>query len=146
MISKFEGRYAFLSNFYSSEIIICLVNGEYRTAPTVEHYFQAMKTTDVAEQINILSAVTPGKAKRLGRRCHLRDDWDKIKNDVMLNALEQKFKNKRLRNLLLDTGSETLIEGNTWGDRYWGVCNDTGLNNLGYLLMVVRENIRKNEK
>ena len=36
-----------------------------------------------------------------------------------------------------------LIEGNTWNDTYWGVCNGVGKNTLGQLLMKIREEIRK---
>jgi hypothetical protein len=35
-----------------------------------------------------------------------------------------------------------LIEGNTWGDTFWGVCNGVGENNLGKTLMNVREILR----
>jgi predicted NAD-dependent protein-ADP-ribosyltransferase YbiA (DUF1768 family) len=57
----------------------------------------------------------------------------------MLNLLRQKFQNPELREKLLCTGKLELIEGNYWGDTYWGVCRGVGENRLGKLLMLVRE-------
>ena len=146
MINSFEGKYSFLSNFYPSPIAFKEGEEEF-IAPTVEHYFQYMKTPSLEEGLEILAAVTPGKAKRLGRKCHLRSDWEKIKDDVMLSALRIKFKNPELRTMLLTTGDEELIEGNFWHDCFWGVCycnkcNHKGENHLGKLLMQVREEIK----
>lgn len=36
------------------------------------------------------------------------------------------------------TGESILIEKNTWGDTYFGVCNGVGENNLGKDLMSIR--------
>ena len=137
MIDKFEGEYAFLSNFYLSKI-----NDSYLDYPTVEHYFQAAKTLDLEKRAEIAAADTPGQAKRLGRKVALRPDWEEVKDQVMLEALRKKFSDDKLRSMLLATGEEYLIEGNTWGDKYWGVCGGIGLNHLGKLLMQVREEIK----
>lgn len=138
-ITAFQGDYRFLSNFYPSEV-------EYTTEiyPTVEHAFQAMKTKDMDERKQIREADTPGQAKRLGQKCTLRPDWDNIKLDVMEHFLHKKFKTNPLHQQLMDTGSRELIEGNTWGDRFWGV-DGTGQNNLGKLLMKIRDE-ENNEK
>jgi predicted NAD-dependent protein-ADP-ribosyltransferase YbiA (DUF1768 family) len=40
--------------------------------------------------------------------------------------------------MLVSTDDRELIEGNTWGDTYWGVCGGRGKNMLGKLLMEVR--------
>lgn len=137
-IDKFDGEYAFLSNFYPSIVY----DFEGNTYPTVEHYFQAMKTLDPKVRKHIASAKTPGEAKRLGRRVELRSDWEDIKLKVMKHGLIQKFAEPELRNPLLRTGDAELIEGNWWGDTYWGVCNGVGENHLGQLLMEVREELR----
>ena len=34
-----------------------------------------------------------------------------------------------------------IVEGNTWGDVFWGVCNGIGENHLGNILMDVRDEI-----
>ena len=61
----------------------------------------------------------------------------------MYMALWEKFSDPYLREMLLDTGDEELIEGNWWGDQYWGVCNGVGKNRLGNILMLIRKNIRE---
>lgn len=141
MIDRFEGEYFFLSNFYQSPFTFKEGEDEF-IAKTVEHYFQYAKTPSMEEGIEILNAKTPGKAKQLGRNCHLRKDWEMIKDDVMLFALREKFSNPELRNKLLATGDEKLVEGNWWRDTYWGVCEGIGQNKLGKLLMQVREEIK----
>lgn len=141
MIKNFEGEYAFLSNFYFSPMIIDNV-----VYTTNEHYFQAMKSLNPKERQAIVLAPTPGKAKHLGRKVSLRKDWEDIKEEVMLTGLRHKFSNPELRKKLLATGNEELIEGTTWHDNYWGICDceacgRQGKNRLGKLLMQVREEL-----
>ena len=141
IIDKFDGEYAFLSNFYESPI-----KGDDGIAyPTVEHYFQAMKTLNKGQRQEIAAQDTPGKAKRLGRAVDLRSDWEAVKESYMYLALVQKFQDPELRQKLLATGNSTLIEGNTWKDTYWGVCDGVGLNRLGCTLMKVRDNIKSGQ-
>ena len=143
MIDCFDGEFAFLSNFHPSMITVDGID-----FPTVEHLFQAAKTVSLVEREKIAAALTPGQAKRLGRNVILCDNWEEIKDDVMLNALRLKFNNVFLRSLLLNTENEELVEGNTWHDNYWGNCtcdrckDIEGKNKLGKLLMQVREEIR----
>lgn len=139
MIDRFDGEYAFLSNYSTSPFRI-----DYILFPTMEHYFQANKADNQNDYLHIAYAPTPGEAKRLGRKIQLRPDWEKIKDKVMLTGLRKKFADPELRSLLLSTGDEELIEGNYWGDTYWGVCNGVGQNKLGQLLMQVREEIKNN--
>lgn len=140
-IDSFRGKYAFLSNFSKSPVYL---HGGSLYCPTVEHAFQACKTTDMAQRRQIANAQTPGQAKRLGRQVALRVGWDSMRDDVMLELLRQKFApDSTLADLLLATGDAVLIEGNTWGDRYWGVCNGKGENRLGELLMQVRDELQR---
>ena len=60
----------------------------------------------------------------------------------MREVLACKFSEERMTNLLLSTGTQELVEGNAWNDRFWGVCKGVGQNHLGKLLMELRENIR----
>ena len=138
MISEFDKEWAFLSNFYWSEIEF-----EGITYPTNEHFFQAMKTLDINERQAIANCLTPGRAKRMGRRVALRPDWEDIKESVMLEGLCLKFADEQLADWLLETGDEELVEENSWKDIFWGVCDGIGENKLGKLLMKVRDMIRK---
>ena len=79
--------------------------------------------------------------KRKGRRVKLRSDWEQVKTTVMREVLGIKFLDPELSSKLLATGNEELIEGNTWNDRFWGVCRGSGRNVLGKLLMEIREDL-----
>jgi hypothetical protein len=61
----------------------------------------------------------------------------------MEELLRLKFSGKEpfLTRALLDTENARLIEENNWNDTFWGVCNNTGENNLGKLLMKIREDL-----
>lgn len=134
-IDKFDGEHAFLSNFHPSPI---RVQGIW--FPTVEHAFQAAKTLDPTERDAIARATTPGRAKRLGRQVTLRPQWDDVKIGVMEDLLRRKFDGVGpLWTQLLATSPAELIEGNTWGDIFWGVCQGKGQNHLGKLLMKIRD-------
>ena len=138
MIDKFDGEYAFLSNFYYSPFMF-----QGRQYPTVEHFFQAHKAKTYEDFISVLVEPTPKGAKQVGRKIKMREDWETVKDTIMLEGLRAKFSIKGLREKLLATGDEELIEGNYWHDTYWGVCNGVGKNKLGKMLMQVREEIRK---
>jgi ribA/ribD-fused uncharacterized protein len=131
-IEKFDGEYKFLSNYYDSPI-------EYEGLkyPTVEHAFQAAKSTDPVVREMIATAATPGNAKSFGKKINLRPDWDKIKQSVMLELLLYKFMSSlTLRQKLHNTGEAFLIECDECS---WMVSQ---FNVLGTLLMAVRTLIR----
>ncbi|MFO5494776.1 MAG: NADAR family protein [Cuspidothrix sp.] len=116
--------------------------------PTVEHYYQGQKfvgTTDASIIPLIHDAPTPEEAAALGR-CpsrRLRPDWELVKTQVMRVGVLQKFiTHPDIREILLITGDEMLIE-NSPTDYFWGCgANHTGENHLGKILMSVRAEIR----
>lgn len=133
-IAKFSGENAFLSNFFA-----CFIMHDGIMYPSVEHAFQASKTLRLGERHKIADTTTPGDAKRLGRKVTLHPDWEQCKIGVMSELVLYKFaSNPDLRSKLLGTGDAELIEGNTWGDTFWGVCEGEGQNHLGRILMQVR--------
>src|SRR5689334_15409559 len=79
-INEFTGAYRFLSNFYPCPNGILLDGALY---PTVEHAFQAAKTTEQHHRDLIRQCATPGQAKRLGRSVPLRHDWEQVKISIM---------------------------------------------------------------
>jgi len=133
-IKEFQGEFRFLSNFWPVEI-----ENEGMQFMSVEHAFQAAKTTDIVEKILIQVSISPGKAKKLGRLVHLKENWEEIKIEVMLQLLRKKFSDPILKQKLIDTNEAILEEGNTWNDTFWGIYNGVGENHLGKLLMKVRE-------
>jgi ribA/ribD-fused uncharacterized protein len=140
IIRSFTGQWRFLSNFWLTPIPFDDEHspGIYISA---EHAYQAMKTVDPKQREMIANCATPGKAKRMGRSVTIRPDWESIKLKVMLNILRVKFVHGELQDRLVATGRAELVEGNDWGDRFWGVDEFTGKgqNHLGKLLMQVRE-------
>lgn len=137
MIDRFDGEYFFLSNFYPYPFEF-----DGRRWLTSEHAYQAAKANDEQTK-DAFIGLTAGKAKRLGKKIALRPDWENIKLDVMYRILQAKFSHDALRDGLLSTGDQELVEGNNWYDDFWGVHTPgKGQNHLGKLLMRVRSEIR----
>lgn len=141
VICSFRHAYGFLSNFSPAVV-------EYAAAtyPTVEHAYQAAKVSSPRLREQIRTASSAGLAKQLARGKH-KPDWHERKLYIMSELVLQKFtRHLTLHAQLLRTGSAQLIEGNTWGDQYWGavrVDNQwVGQNQLGNLLMAVRAGLQ----
>lgn len=137
-IIKFSNDYAFLSNYYPSPIHYLGYN-----FPTVEHMYQAMKFQD-PQIIRLFELYpSPEDAKYAGRHIEgVRSDWDAVKISVMKSALTLKFtQNSELKTKLLATNKVPLIEENNHNDQFWGVCNGSGCNHLGRLLMEIRDKL-----
>jgi len=136
-INSFRGEYFFLSNMYKTPVTY---NG--LTYQNSEAAFQAQKTLD--ENIHkTFTTMTGIKAKEKGRQLKIREDWDKVKVEIMREILYIKFtENIVLKEKLLSTEDLILIEGNTWNDTFWGVCNGIGENMLGILLMETRNKLK----
>ncbi len=133
--------YAEFSNFapYGVEM-------EYQWWRTVEHYFQTMKFHDNDYRKNIRSCGRPKDAKALGmtRKIQLREDWEHVKDQIMLEAVRKKFRTHDVpRRILLETRDAKILE-NAPMDAYWGCGPDgQGLNKLGEILMRVRSELTR---
>ena len=144
MISDFSRGNFFLSNFYNAYldyegVVFC----------STEAAFQAAKTLDIEERKKI-ARMSPSESKKAGRKVALRRDWESVKDKVMYDVCLAKFTmNESLKERLLATGDEELVEGNEWHDNYWGNCtcdnckDIPGRNQLGKTLMKVRADIRE---
>jgi ribA/ribD-fused uncharacterized protein len=133
-IDSFTGNNRFLSNFFPEPK---------RERLTNEHFYQAAKTLDKDQQHWVMACATAGEAKKRGQLVDMRPDWESVKVSAMLLNLRTKFYlDPLLSEALVLTGDAWLVEGNHWGDTYWGVCNGVGENMLGQLLMTVREEVR----
>jgi ribA/ribD-fused uncharacterized protein len=147
--------FGFLSHFHPAAIVL---DGE--TWPTVEHYYQAQKSTEPGYREAIRAAATPGRAKRLAappgalRRVSAqswfrknkvppRPDWHEVKLDIMRRADLAKFtQHLELAEWLLATGDAELIEDSP-SEPYWGTGPDgQGLNWAGRVIMEVRAQLR----
>lgn len=135
---RFTNKYEVLGNF--SRFAVVMGGDSYNT---VEHAFQAAKTMDPKERAEIRAITGPHEAKRRGQEVTLREDWEQVKDGVMLQLLRQKFdpgSRKTAPWKLVDTWPRGLFEGNKYRDNYWGCDVDTlrGRNQLGKTLMRVR--------
>ena len=153
-----EKPYGVFSNFYRSPIT---VDGQ--TYPTTEHYYQCQKfggTQEAREYAELIrTQTTPMKAKALATQkiaggypwrtalnpfiqeylekgVVLREDWEKVKDNVMRRAIYAKFAtNEKLCEILRSSQGHHLVE-HTTRDAYWGDGpNQRGKNMLGRVLM-----------
>lgn len=138
---KVNEPYGFFSNFSAHPIFI-----DNERWNTVEHYFQASKFDDKQIKKKIQSFESPMKAAAEGRnkKNTLVENWELIKDTVMYKALKCKFiQHPKLMQELLSTRACILIE-HTTNDDYWGDGGDgQGQNQLGVLLMQLREELFK---
>jgi ribA/ribD-fused uncharacterized protein len=161
MIEQFRGENLFLSNMKQLDYSILTIQNTY--ALTSEHAYQAAKFADPV--VHHLVAHVTAEQRQQGERLDgiaaknlahelldagelLHPKWGKLmKLAVMEEAVRRKFiANPDLRDMLLATGDEELVEGNTWGDRFWGVDpvgSDNGDNYLGIILMRIREKLAR---
>lgn len=163
-IESFRGL--FLSNFWTVEIPY-----RGRQFASVEHAYQwakfdenALRLLEVSkrDQISELlgtskfdfpdvfySSAKPGMIKKLAailaEYSLVRDNWDDIRVNRMIELTLRKYSHPSLKEVLVSTGSNYLLEGNDWGDVFWGACVDggkyRGRNMLGLILMNVRSKI-----
>ena len=137
-INEFRGKNFFLSNFYLSPVAF-----EGATYPCVENAFQAAKLLD-ARRRRGFETLEPGQAKRYGRRVGPSHRLGaRQARDHGAGLVFEKFRDFDLAAKLLGTGDASLVEGNRWGDTFWGVDvrSGRGQNHLGRILMGVREQL-----
>jgi ribA/ribD-fused uncharacterized protein len=142
-IKEFRGRYECLSNF--APVINNL---------TVEHWYQANKTTNREWQAKILNAPTPNKAKQLSKELKdlglIREEFYLYNKTIMLHLVMFKFMFRAdYRDILFETDDQELVEGNWWHDNFWGDCTcgredclKDGQNHLGKILVSIRQYLR----
>lgn len=141
MIARFQGPHRFLSNFWLADVII-----HDHVFPSSEHAYQAMKCARPEDWRRFQDrALSPAGAKRLVIAAPIprRPDWYELRVAHMRYVVYDKFtRHPDLRASLLATRDEELVEGNHWGDVFWGVCRGKGENWLGRILMETRQCLR----
>ena len=138
----------FLSNFYPYKKggkfpYDVTIESEGLLFDCVENAYQAARTLDIHLKTRI-SKMNPYDVVNMAKLGEIptKGNWDEIKVDIMYSLVRQKFSNHSyLKTMLLETGDMVLEEGNTWGDVFWGISDGVGENNLGRILMRVREEL-----
>ena len=139
-ITGFQGgRWEALSNWFPATVV-----WSGKQYPSVEHAFQAAKAAAEPEQAEaIRKAASPKEAHALGQLVSLPPTWERQRLKLMETLLRDKFRrDSSLRERLLRTENKNLIANNKWGETFWGVSGGNGGNNLGKLLMSLRDEAR----
>lgn len=123
--------------------------------PTVEHFYQAMKFTDLEIRKSMSERLSPYvvKADAKTYKDMVRDDWFDINDRVMWTALSFKWRSDTSwGKMLLNTGTADIIEFNNWHDNYWGWCvcdrckDKEHQDKLGKTLQLIRDKLRREVK
>lgn len=135
-INRFHGTYAWLSNFWPVPVILDGV-----TYKSVEHAYQAAKFPVDRRAYFQDPACTAAHAKAMGKAPGKLEGWQDRRDDVMSDLINQKFGQEPYLTQLVETGEQEILEGNVWGDSYWGVALATGKgeNRLGRMIMIKRD-------
>jgi hypothetical protein len=145
VIKEFREEHRFLSNFVPAQVKLQDCAWIFKS---VEHAYVAAKTLDNTMRFEISAIPTAGEVKRFGKSLSLRPDWNEVRLGIMEDLVRQKFAQEPYNTLLLETGIQEIVEGNKWHDNFWGACvcsncGSKGENNLGKILMKIREEIRQ---
>lgn len=176
LIDHFCGEYYFLSNFYKRAIYwkdywfptsehvyhsekvneIISLKTQLMVQYEIDKYNNKLKECiiDNIFKKRLDNELTTSEAKKrynLSKLCgFLREDWFDVNLQIMEDINIVKFTYfLDLREKLLSTGDAILVEGNYWGDDFWGMIKDKetgkwkGKNKLGIILMNVRERIKE---
>ncbi len=111
--------YGCFSNFSRHPIVI-----DGKEYPTTEHYYQAHKFIDPKMQDELRNAKNAMTAAKMGRERTrpLREDWDEVKDYIMLLAVGEKLKqHNMIYQILVSTADCELIEHTSY-DSYLGRC------------------------
>lgn len=155
MINQFRGENYFLSNMYIVDKPLLTHDEIY--VPTSEHFYMSSRFKRKKDRVAVAHARAEDGDERIfadglaakdlahklidAGKPHFKTPYERVQ--LMHRAIFTKFiTNPDLAYKLIETGKEQLVEGNSWGDRFWGVSpvdNGTGNNYLGIILMNVRE-------
>ena len=80
-----------------------------------------------------------GLMKKIGRKVSLQSDWESKKLSIMEEVVQAKFEQHPDLAKKLTKIEGVIQEENSWNDTFWGVCNGIGKNNLGIILMKIRD-------
>ena len=137
MIKAFSGENRWLSNFWPATVTLDGVQ-----YPSVENAYQAAKFAP--RNRGQFTTCSAPEAKKFGKVLGKPGPtWEQDKLSVMEGLIKQKFAaGTELAAKLLATGAEELIEGNWWGDTFWGISHGKGQNHLGKIIMAQRQRLQ----
>ena len=146
----------YLSNWYLSDFVVDGI--QFTSMEQYMMYSKAVLFHDNEMASKIMSTTDVGKIKALGRMVKNYDEsyWNGTRQIIVYNGLLEKFRqNKKLAEQLLSTDEDILAECAVQ-DKIWGIglsmkSSDRfdvekwrGKNLLGYALMMVRTELKRN--
>eukprot|EP01065_Artemidia_motanka_P017278 TRINITY_DN20784_c0_g1_i1.p1 TRINITY_DN20784_c0_g1~~TRINITY_DN20784_c0_g1_i1.p1 ORF type:complete len:1344 (+),score=278.87 TRINITY_DN20784_c0_g1_i1:67-4032(+) len=147
-------QYGLLSPVYPTELLINDV-----IWPSVLHFIVSERFRDTRHEKRLRNA---DNMKNLDQLQQLisgippRQDWEAVRDDVMLTAMCNRItQSKDARDLLIGTGERTLIYDISEAPqetilafelRHWGSGSEGGNNRLGELLHLIRTDIKRGRK
>ena len=155
---EFDEENGYLSNWYPSEFTVHGV--KFSSMEQYMMYQKALTFYDRDSANLIIESDNPAEIKKFGKMVANYDEviWNGVRQPIVFRGLMEKFRqNEDLREKLLDTGDEILAECSP-KDKIWGIglalddirrCELNawkGQNLLGFALMVVRDELRKEFK
>ncbi len=145
-ITDFTGKFRWLSNFHCAPVVY-----EGTIYSSTEHAYQAAKCEILKDRVPFLT-MTCAAAQKYGQLIPLRPHWEGMKYKVMYDVVLDKFtRHTDLKAKLLATNDRKLVEANKHCDNFYGICTCikckevVGQNNLGKILMQVRDELRKSD-
>ena len=151
---EFKNEKRYLSNMYPCQIVISdndFPNVKAFTYKSSEHLYQSLKSEDLNWHIFLNQFDRPENTKTEAKKrlktllangkdtFLMKEGFHDIKYDLMYKIVYLKFsQNQDLKEKLINEVG-LIEERNCWNDRYWGTVDGIGENNLGKILMSVRD-------
>ena len=144
-IDSFTEYYEFLhNNFYTPVYYECML------FPSVTHAYQAARSNDERTRRAILNAENLKTVLNIARRIEDSENWNIRRLKIMEQLIRDKFRrSKELQEKLKATGSREIVmtyEEETVANTFWGAIKSKGQNQLGRILMKIREDIKENNE
>jgi predicted NAD-dependent protein-ADP-ribosyltransferase YbiA (DUF1768 family) len=161
---EFKNEKRFLSNMFVAPICFKFTEEQQKMFPNIipdgniypstEHIYQMFKSDNPEWKKIIKNTLEPTKTKTLARKYLqkdllfeteeqflLRSDWDLFKYELMYAIVTLKFDQHPELAKKLIALEGYIEERNCWNDTYWGTVDGEGENNLGKILMLVRDKL-----
>ena len=136
MINGFKEKYSFLSIYYPTEIEYegikynCPINAF--LAQQVSSQIQKKQIAKSAPSRSTIMVINSEEKVNLTTEQQL---------EIMYNICKIKFSDENLKQSLLSTKNEELVDETDWNNKFWGVTNGEGENHIGKILMKIRDEL-----
>jgi ribA/ribD-fused uncharacterized protein len=139
-VDSFTGYFEFLHNNFLSPIYY-----EGSLYPSVTHAYHAARSRDEQTKNAILNADSFQTVAKIARRIEDPEGWSLTRTSIMERLVRDKFRRSReLQEKLKATEKRELLmtyDEETPGNFFWGTVKEKGQNQLGRILMKIRNDL-----